>query len=248
MPSDACTDDGRAQARPRVERGVARGVPRGSALARGEDVADALVARTLFRDGRDAHARAQSGGSGVDVAASVYGGVLRYDVEGWRRRRCAPVRAAAAGSCSRAFWSGTSARTSDLRARVASARVPRPRGIARAGAMAETAARGCGRRRCARPARFVVARRENSAALLEALGRAADAPIVLPALRRARGPTPNARAPRSYLRERAAVTWRFGSAPLLRLVRSSLAPRALALVPLDLVRRRGGVRPASAHS
>jgi phosphomevalonate kinase len=48
------------------------------AAARGLDLGEAPVRRTIFDRARAAHGTVQSGGSGVDVAASVYGGVLSY--------------------------------------------------------------------------------------------------------------------------------------------------------------------------
>lgn len=80
--------------------------------ARGADLADPHVRDALFTRARSAHAAAQSGGSGVDVAASVYGGVLEY-VPGAAVRRSLP-----AGTVVHVFACGTSARTSELRAQV----------------------------------------------------------------------------------------------------------------------------------
>src|SRR5215472_10009477 len=51
------------------------------ALARGEDLRSPIVRALIFRAARAAHARAQGGGSGVDVAASVHGGMLRYSID-----------------------------------------------------------------------------------------------------------------------------------------------------------------------
>jgi phosphomevalonate kinase len=48
------------------------------ALALGGDLADADLARVVFDAALAAHARAQGGGSGVDVAASTFGGTLVY--------------------------------------------------------------------------------------------------------------------------------------------------------------------------
>jgi len=86
------------------------------AMARGEDLRDPLVRAGLFRRVRAAHADEQRGGSGVDVAAAVHGGALRYVTAGNE----SVLRAVdlPAGLILRAFWSGTSARTSELRARV----------------------------------------------------------------------------------------------------------------------------------
>jgi phosphomevalonate kinase len=94
------------------------------ALARREDVTALEVRRRIFDTARDAHARVQHGGSGVDVAASVYGGALRYTltaVEPSIRPTPWPV-----GLVLATFFSGESARTSDLRARVDAARARRP--------------------------------------------------------------------------------------------------------------------------
>ena len=76
---------------------------------RGADLADPLVRHRLFERARAAHAASQGGGSGVDVAASVYGGVLEY-VPGAPRPRALP-----AGSRLAVFACGTSARTAELR-------------------------------------------------------------------------------------------------------------------------------------
>ena len=52
------------------------------AIGRGARTCDRTGVRArIFRDARTAHAQAQGGGSGVDVAASVHGGVLRYVID-----------------------------------------------------------------------------------------------------------------------------------------------------------------------
>jgi phosphomevalonate kinase len=79
---------------------------------RGADLADEKVRGMLFERARAAHAAAQSGGSGVDVAASVYGGVLEY-VPGVAKRRSLP-----SGTLVNVFACGTSARTAELRGQV----------------------------------------------------------------------------------------------------------------------------------
>jgi phosphomevalonate kinase len=148
------------------------------ALARGEDLSHARVRARLFLAARRAHARAQNGGSGVDVAASVYGGVLRYVVAGFSptiRRVEWPVDVALA-----AYFGGTSARTTELRARVAALRSERSAEFtplakamgdtAREAADALEAPGGSGRT-------FVSAARIYGALLAE-LGRMAGAPIV----------------------------------------------------------------------
>jgi phosphomevalonate kinase len=80
--------------------------------ARGADLSDPKVRAALFERARVAHAAAQGGGSGVDVAASVHGGVLEY-VPGVVKRRELPP-----GTIITVFACGTSARTSELRAQV----------------------------------------------------------------------------------------------------------------------------------
>lgn len=81
-------------------------------LVRGADLSDAKVRTALFERARVAHASAQGGGSGVDVAASVHGGVLEY-VPGSAKRCALP-----ADTRISVFACGTSARTSELRGQV----------------------------------------------------------------------------------------------------------------------------------
>jgi phosphomevalonate kinase len=77
--------------------------------ARGADLSDPAVRAELFAQARAAHASAQGGGSGVDIAASVHGGVLEY-VPGVAIPRALPP-----GLVVTVFACGTSARTSELR-------------------------------------------------------------------------------------------------------------------------------------
>jgi phosphomevalonate kinase len=149
--------------------------------SRGEDLASAPVRHAILRDARGAHARVQGGGSGVDIAASVYGGVLRYCLEG-ERPVVAPV--ALPGDLRfDAYWSGQSARTSEMRARVEALKSRDPRAyVARlrdltAAAVAAVSAVEAG----VAPA-FLDAARSSERAL-SALGRDADAPIVIPRAR-----------------------------------------------------------------
>lgn len=79
---------------------------------KGADLASEEVRDALFARARAAHAGAQGGGSGVDVAASVYGGVLRYTLAS-RRRVSLPGRIRLS-----VFACATSARTSELRSEV----------------------------------------------------------------------------------------------------------------------------------
>ena len=103
---------------------------------RGADVTSPAVRREIFVASRAAHAAAQSGGSGVDVAASVYGGTLAYRIEG-DEARVEPC-ALPAGVSFRAYASATFARTTDLRAKVSSLTARDPMQDARIfGALAE---------------------------------------------------------------------------------------------------------------
>jgi phosphomevalonate kinase len=142
-------------------------------VARGEDPTLSITRTHLFRRVRAAHAAHQGGGSGVDVAAAVHGGVLRYSTDG-DEVSIRPVEWPA-GVVLISFFSGSSARTSDLRARVGALR---SRAVLEGLHVAsrEAAAfveQGDGRG-------FIRAAREFGRALA-ALGRAADAPIVPPA-------------------------------------------------------------------
>ena len=149
------------------------------AALRGEDLADPAVRDRVFLAARAAHAAEQGGGSGVDVAASTFGGVLVYT-----RGEAVPTYRSTAfppGVVFDAFWSGTSAKTSDLRARVDAfrardsraygARMSELDAAAQAGAFAATAGDG--------PA--LVSAACATLVALDALGRDADAPIVPPA-------------------------------------------------------------------
>ena len=132
---------------------------------------------------RAAHDRAQRGGSGVDVAASVYGGVLRYQIHSGGGAEARPV-SLPPGVVWSAFWSGTSARTSDLRGRVDALRSKDERGWMAAFQLlldaSERAANACERGDSGDAERFVSAASAFGAALA-GLGQAADAPIVPPA-------------------------------------------------------------------
>ena len=146
------------------------------ALARGEDVSHPRVRARLFLAARRAHARVQNGGSGVDVAASVYGGVLRYVVAGfWPTIRRVPWPANVALA---AYFGGASARTNELRARVATLRSERSGEFAPlAKAMADTAQTAADALEADSGRSFVSAARVYGSLLME-LGRMARAPIV----------------------------------------------------------------------
>jgi phosphomevalonate kinase len=222
------------------------------AVARGEDVGDPVVRATLFRGVRDAHAESQQGGSGVDVAAAVYGGALRYTVEpprsddGSSPPPSSPSPASGASLRAvelpprlelRAFWSGTSARTSDLRARVDALRARSGLALSRLRLLAAVAAAAVdsGDTRA-----FVLAARDYGAAL-DALGRAADAPIVLPSfaeLARAAERSDAAFLPSGAGGGDVAVWLGLAPPPGAFLDRAA----ALGLAPLALSVDHGGVR------
>jgi phosphomevalonate kinase len=89
-------------------------------VRRGKSLADPDVRTTIFARARDAHAAIQDGGSGVDLAASTYGGILRYTLhagKSWVTSLDLPLALEW-----RAYFSGTSARTSELRSQVSALR------------------------------------------------------------------------------------------------------------------------------
>jgi phosphomevalonate kinase len=210
------------------------------AMARGEDPRYAAVRAEIFRVARGVHAREQHGGSGVDVAASVHGGVLRYAVQ----RGEAAMRAVDLPSdlVLAAYWSGTSARTSELIARVDALRARSADSTAFA-TLREVAADAAD----AVEERSALAFVDRAAAFgcaLEALGHAADAPIVPPALAELARMAEGERG--AFLPSGAGggdvAVW-LGVAP----PSTAFAGRAeaLALRPLVLSVDRGGVRPES---
>ncbi len=146
------------------------------AAERGEDPTSVSVRRTIFVGAREVHARVQGGGSGVDVAASTFGGVLRYVSDALAEPVELPPEIRIV-----AFFSGTSARTSELRGRVEALRDRDPSTYrARMTLLAEIAGAASRAVQERDATRFVAAIGDSLAALV-ALGSAADAPIVLPA-------------------------------------------------------------------
>ncbi len=138
----------------------------------GASLSDPKVRAALFGRARAAHAKAQSGGSGVDVAASVYGGALRY-VPG----EASPV-SLPSGLVLTVFACATSARTAELRELVDRLAETRPQ-VHRArldelGAIAREAANAVDR---ADGTGFVTAV-QRTATSLRRLGTEAGAPIV----------------------------------------------------------------------
>jgi phosphomevalonate kinase len=84
-----------------------------AAAAVGEDPEDAQVRERLFARAREAHARAQGGGSGVDVATSIHGGTILYTIGQAPRRIMLPDGLKVA-----VLACPASARTSELRAEI----------------------------------------------------------------------------------------------------------------------------------
>ena len=131
--------------------------------------------RRLFQRARAAHAEAQGGGSGIDVAASTYGGVLEYrmaDVE-------PKIRTWPEGLLLDVFFSGASAKTSGLLARVRALAERDP--AAHATFMAELLAASVHAARDFEDATRFVAAAQRFGRALAALGAAAGANIVTPA-------------------------------------------------------------------
>lgn len=214
------------------------------ALARGEDVEDRAVRARLFASARVAHASAQGGGSGVDVAASVYGGVLRYALGNGEPQIRASVLPP--GLVFQVYFAGSSARTSAMRQLVASARVARAAETSPvADAMARTATRAADAFESQDTAGFIALAREYGS-LLALLGRAAQAPIVLPA--HAELAADAEREGAAFLPSGAGggdvAVW-LGSGPPSHSF--SERAEALALVPLTLSVDVGGVRRDSAQ-
>ncbi len=208
--------------------------------ARGEDVAASDVRNRIFRDARGAHARAQRGGSGVDVAASVYGGVLRYEVTS----RGAVTRSVALppGIVVVAFDTGVSARTSDLLARVTSARILRAQESTElANAMRIAAAAAADAVEAAEGDLFVALARHYGT-LLARLGSLCDAPIVRPVVAELDALAERTRS--AFLPSGAGggdlVVWIGAVAPPAAFLRRA---EALGLTLLPLSVDRGGVRP-----
>ncbi|WP_437901266.1 hypothetical protein [Sorangium sp. So ce124] len=138
--------------------------------------------RALFLDALAAHRRAQGGGSGVDVAASVYGGVLCCRLGPGGELDVAP-HALPGGLVIEVFASDASARTSAMleRVRALAAREPEAHR-----ALLGAAAEGARAAALAADARALVAALDRQVDALGELGDRAGAPIVTPALRRLR--------------------------------------------------------------
>lgn len=149
------------------------------AAARGGDLEDADVRRGLFEAARSAHAKAQGGGSGVDIAASVYGGILRYQIDSSTESRVSRFELPK-GLYIDTYWSGECVRTSDMLARVHALKSQeRSTFDARMADLSAASRDACSAMEEGDARRFVEAAVTNECAL-SALGRDADAPIVPP--------------------------------------------------------------------
>ena len=143
-----------------------------AALATSLDPSDR---RALFHAARAAHAKAQGGGSGIDVAASTYGGVLEY-----RQHDAEPLaRAWPEGLRLDVFFAGTSAKTSSLLARVAALAAADP--ARHAAVVQELCDASVHAARVFDHASDFVQAAQRFSRGLAALGAAARAPIVTPA-------------------------------------------------------------------
>jgi phosphomevalonate kinase len=211
------------------------------ALVRGHDPRSPLVRAHIFRAARDAHARVQGGGSGVDVAASVHGGVLRYaiDANGYVTVRALVLPS---GVHMAVYDSGTSVRTSEMRALLDRARARFGHG-ALFMRLRHLAAQASAAVEAGDAPSFVGWAREFGQALA-ALGDAAGAPIVPP--RFATLASIAEREQAAFLPSGAGggdvAVW-LGTAP----PSAAFAARAqeLAMRPLGLGIDRGGLRPES---
>ncbi len=145
------------------------------AAEQGDELDDPLVRQRLMQQAWDAHARVQGGGSGVDVAASTFGGALRYIKGQTPTATRLPTRLVW-----RVFFSGKSARTSDLRAKVDALRTRDPKRFSatmqQLADNSQAALSACDDNNAEA---FIDASKGTSRALAE-LGAAAEAPVVLP--------------------------------------------------------------------
>jgi phosphomevalonate kinase len=218
------------------------------ALARGEDPRHAAVRAEIFRGVRAAHQREQGGGSGVDVAASVHGGALRYSLVRDKASSSSKRPTDAAMSAVElppamvlaTYWSGTSARTSDLLGRVDALRARGGSGkvfLALRGA-AEAAADSIG------DTSTFVRKAAAFGRALAALGDAADAPIFSAAFTELASLAEGEQA--AFLPSGAGggdcAAW-MGTAPPSPAF--TARAHALGLAPLPLAIDHGGVRPES---
>ncbi len=159
----------------------------GAVFARaGRSLEDADTRRALLEIALEGHRSVAPEGSGADVAASVLGGLVRFQ----RDPASGAVREAASialppGAHLRVVWTGREARTSELVRRVRALAATAPGLYARAmGALGEAAAR-MAEAFVQADARALLEAVAAHHAAMAALGEAAGAPIVEDGLRRA---------------------------------------------------------------
>ena len=137
---------------------------------------DAALCQAVFEPSRTAHRRAQGGGSGVDVAAAAFGGVLTAQLDG-ETMHVEPAELPP-DLVIEVWFSGQSASTPELVGRVLALKQARPsnfESLLAAQAQAAEAARDAV---TAGEANAVVAALDAQVDALNALGRAAAAPII----------------------------------------------------------------------
>jgi len=157
------------------ERKLGLGRSAATLVAASAALAPAASPAELLERGLEANSLFQAGqGSGADVAAAVYGGVIEARRESATlavRTRALPV-----GLHLVAGWTGTSAHTTPLLVRFATA--PAPAALAELARVATAAAQAVARGDAATLLDAV----DRSAALLVRLGNELDLPLVTPAL------------------------------------------------------------------
>lgn len=158
----------------------------GWAFARaGRSLEDPAVRELIARVARRGHREAQGGGSGVDVLASAQGAVISVSFPEGVGGDAAVRRHAGFGEVPWAvLWSGSSARTSEMIARVDALKARDERAFARCIAGISDAAGAMGRAMDAGDARATVEAVRAHGAAMQALGERAGAPIVADALSR----------------------------------------------------------------
>lgn len=150
----------------------------------GQDLSDPVVVRRVFECAFDGHAAVAPQGSGVDVAASAFGGFLRF-VRDEREIHTEPCSAPAELEI-HLVWTGHAARTSDLVARVRELQGRDPRRFAASmDRLKELASQFANAFQHADAESVVELARAYSEAMAS-LGQAAGAPIVEARLQAAR--------------------------------------------------------------
>jgi phosphomevalonate kinase len=200
--------------------------------AAGKPASDELR-QHVFRRALSAHRAAQGGGSGIDVAASTFGGTLLYELTGGAPRFEAVELPA--GLCFEIWACPSSASTRELLGRVEALRVADPRAHAELlGAQAAASRSAAERLERGDAAGFLAALLGQNRAL-QALGRAAGAPILTADLLAL---SPQAEAEGGVLLPAGAgggdIAWFVGHASSSPDLRAALGRRSHILLPLAL--------------